>query len=104
MTRATLTMPNITHGATRPRATPRKLLFVRQPARSVRRRDQSDRTNVQLTLGVIVMQVLVDLRVRPQHYRLAVDAGALRHFLPDFFRDERYQRMHQSKERLKHFD
>ena len=55
------TMPNITRGATRPRATPRKLLFVRQAARSVRRRDQSDRTNSRLALGVIVAVGVVAL-------------------------------------------
>lgn len=58
---ATSTMPNITHGATRPRATPRKLLFVRQPVRSVRRRDPAERGSLGLTIGVIVAVGVVAL-------------------------------------------
>jgi hypothetical protein len=47
-------VPNITHTTTRPSSPKTKLLVVRQPVKSVREREQPERTPMRLAIGVIV--------------------------------------------------
>ena len=54
-------MSNLVRKTTRPPAPRTRLLVVRQPAKSVRRRDQPDRTPLRLAIGVIVTLGVVGL-------------------------------------------